>query len=164
MIKKFVSLVALSVVLVSETATIAPKAMVNVNSYCPSCIAENTDPETNEDAERHKDKDKDKCKEKCGHHKHDIQMLSQEQILKLLSESEKKELKEICDCVNSGKELSKSQMKTLHSLKEKVGKCILGDKDFKEFKKLMKKSKDDSLNEDEKCKLQEYLKKIKEAK
>ena len=162
MIKKFVSLVALSVVLVGETAMLAPKAMVNVNSYCPSCIADNTDPTENGESERHKDKEKDnKCKDKCDHHKHDTQMLSQEHILKLLSESEKKELKEICDCVNSGKELSKSQMKTLHSMKEKVIKCILGDSDFKEFKKLMKKGESGSLSDDDKCKLEGYLKKIK---
>lgn len=163
MIKKFVSLVALSLVLVSETAMIAPKA-VTANSMCPNCVAETEKPsETTEDS-RHKDKDKDKKEDKCEDRvKHDVKILSKDCYLKLLTEDEKKDLKEICDCVNSGKELSKDQVKKIESLKEKIAKSVLGDKDYKEFKKLLKQEKHSKLCDEDKAKLNEYFKKLRDA-
>ena len=71
-----------------------------------------------------------------------------------------KALGEINKCLQENNDLSKDQIKKLISLKNKIAKCKLGDKDYEKFKELLKKSKKDCLNDDEKKELDGYLKKI----
>ena len=87
-------------------------------------------------------------------------MLSKAENLKLLSDDDKKALGEINKCLQENNDLSKDQIKKLISLKDKIAKCKLGDKDYAKFKELLKKSKKDCLNDDEKKELDGYLKKI----
>lgn len=90
----------------------------------------------------------------------DIKMLSKAENLKLLSDDDKKTLGEINKCLQENNDLSKDQIKKLISIKDKVAKCKLGDKDYAKFKELLKKSKKDCLKDDEKKELDGYLKKI----
>lgn len=152
MIRKYISAIALSLALVSGSS-VATSAIVEDPT---STIRVNApEAEKKADESRHH-------KEKCGkeHAKEDIKMLTNAENIKLLCEDDKKALEEINKLLLENNELSKDNIKTLLTLKEKVAKCKLGEKDYKKFKDLSKKEKKESLNCDEKKELEGYLKKI----
>lgn len=102
---------------------------------------------------KEKDKDKDKDKHEDG--------IFNEQNLKYLSPEQKKQLKEIKECKDSGKKLSEDQEKALHSIVDCIIKGKLGEEKYKDFKSLMEKKKNGSeLTEAENKKLKEYRKTI----
>lgn len=150
MIRKYVSVVALSLALISGSSTLAPKAMDTPNENNVKI----SETEEKEDESRHKPK---MGKE---HAACDIKMLTCPENMKLLSDEDKKALEEINNCLKENKDLTKDHIKTLMALKDKVAKCKLGDKDYKRFKELMKNEKKGCLKEDEKKELDGYLKKI----
>ena len=148
MIKKLVTLVALSVVLVNESAMITSNALESPNETVHYSITSTSN----------------EHKPKCDcHEKHDIEMLCKESNKKLLSEDEKKALCEIEKCIKDEKELSQEQKKALYCMKEKIVKAKLGDKDYEKFKCLLKKEMDgEKLSNDEKTALNDYMKKLKD--
>ena len=157
MIKRYVSAIALSLALVSGSSAIIASAVEypNETTTVTATESEKKDAEKKEDESRHH-------KHKLGKERaaEDIKMLSKAENLKLLSDDDKKALGEINKCLQENNDLSKDQIKKLISLKNKVAKCKLGDKDYAKFKELLKKSKKDCLNDDEKKELDGYLKKI----
>ncbi|MBS5926913.1 MAG: hypothetical protein KIC66_07480 [Clostridium sp.] len=157
MIKKYVSAIALSLALVSGSSAIIASAVESPKETTTVTApeSEKKDAENKEDKSRHH-------KHKCGKERaaEDIKMLSKAENLKLLSDDDKKTLGEINKCLQENNDLSKDQIKKLISIKDKVAKCKLGDKDYAKFKELLKKSKKDCLKDDEKKELDGYLKKI----
>ena len=157
MIKRYVSAIALSLALVSGSSAIIASAVEypNETTTVTATESEKKDAEKKEDESRHH-------KHKLGKERaaEDIKMLSKAENLKLLSDDDKKALGEINKCLQENNDLSKDQIKKLISLKNKIAKCKLGDKDYAKFKELLKKSKKDCLNDDEKKELDGYLKKI----
>ena len=155
MIKRYVSAIALSLALVSGSSAIIASAVEypNETTTVTATESEKKDAEKKEDESRHH-------KHKLGKERaaEDIKMLSKAENLKLLSDDDKKALGEINKCLQENNDLSKDQIKKLISLKNKIAKCKLGDKE--KFKELLKKSKKDCLNDDEKKELDGYLKKI----
>lgn len=143
MIKKTTTLIALSITLLGAMPISA--TTLNSNKFCPNCMA---------DSEQ-------KNKPELSQIKCDIKMLSSTKSLEILSEDEKKDLKEINTCIEQNTDISKSQLKKIMKMKDKVAKCILGEKDYDEFKKLLKKDKDDCLSNEEKEKLNSYMNKLK---
>ena len=157
MIKRYVSAIALSLALVSGSSAIIASAVEYPNET------------TTVTAREFEKKDAGNKEDESRHHKHklgkeraaeDIKMLSKAENLKLLSDDDKKALGEINKCLQENNDLSKDQIKKLISLKNKIAKCKLGDKDYAKFKELLKKSKKDCLKDDEKKELDGYLKKI----
>ena len=137
MIKKLITLTVMSTAIISGSFNIIPKALT-IN-YCPKCNIEtmNIDEDIITD-----DIEKEEItinKESKTSYKEDIRMLSCDKYLKYLSDEDKKYLKEINDLIENDKELSKSQQKTLISIKDKALKGIINDKDNKTFKKFIKK-------------------------
>ena len=157
MIKRYVSAIALSLALVSGSSAIIASAVEypNETTTVTATESEKKDAEKKEDESRHH-------KHKLGKERaaEDIKMLSKAENLKLLSDDDKKALGEINKCLQENNDLSKDQIKKLISLKNKIAKCKLRDKDYEKFKELLKKSKKDCLNDDEKKELDGYLKKI----
>lgn len=157
MIKRYVSAIALSLALVSGSSAIIASAVEypNETTTVTATESEKKDAEKKEDESRHH-------KHKLGKERaaEDIKMLSKAENLKLLSDDDKKALGEINKCLQENNDLSKDQIKKFISLKNKIAKCKLGDKDYEKFKELLKKSKKDCLNDDEKKELDGYLKKI----
>jgi len=114
-------------------------------------IAEESSFLSNKDKE--KDKEKDKSKHEDG--------IFNEENLKYLSSDQKKQLKELKACKDSGKKLSEDQEKTLHSLVDCIIKGKLGEEKYKDFKCLIEKKKNGTeLTEAEDKKLKEYRKMI----
>lgn len=152
MIKKFITIVALSIALISETSMIATKA-IEVHNPNSASVVEPTKDEVKE-GHRHKHK---MGKE---HAACDIKLLTSPENMKLLSEEEKKSLEEIDKCLKSNKDITKDQVRTIMALKDKVAKCKLGDEDFKKFKELMRKERKGGLSPEEKAQLDGYFKRI----
>lgn len=143
MIKKIITLTALSITLMGTISI--PTVALTSNKLCPNCIANS----------------EQKNKPELNQIKCDIKMLSSSKNLEILSEDEKKDLKEINTCIEQNADLSKSQFKKIMKMKDKVAKCILGEKDYDAFKELLKKDKDNCLSQEEKEKLNSYMTKLK---
>ena len=76
---------------------------------------------------------------------------------KYLSSDQKKDLLKIKKCKDNGDTLSKEQAETLQSIIDCIIKGKLGDKNYEEFKVLMKKKKsNETLTEKEDKQLKEY--------
>lgn len=150
--KKIVSLVALAAIISSQSLMISAKALSNPNLTNATTVAEECN-----------DKECDKCNKNKKHLKEDVKYLSKKENQCLLSEEQKKELKNICNCLDEKKELSDDQITLILSMKETVEKAKLGEKDYKKFKELLEKEKDKKckLTDEEKSQLKEYFKKIK---
>ena len=131
MIKRYVSAIALSLALVSGSSAIIASAVEypNETTTVTATESEKKDAEKKEDESRHH-------KHKLGKERaaEDIKMLSKAENLKLLSDDDKKALGEINKCLQENNDLSKDQIKKLISLKNKIAKCKLGDKDYEKLK------------------------------
>ena len=130
MIKRYVSAIALSLALVSGSSAIIASAVEypNETTTVTAPESEKKDAGNKEDESRHH-------KHKLGKERaaEDIKMLSKAENLKLLSDDDKKALGEINKCLQENNDLSKDQIKKLISLKNKIAKCKLGDKDYAKF-------------------------------
>ena len=130
MIKRYVSAIALSLALVSGSSAIIASAVEypNETTTVTATESEKKDAEKKEDESRHH-------KHKLGKERaaEDIKMLSKAENLKLLSDDDKKALGEINKCLQENNDLSKDQIKKLISLKNKIAKCKLGDKDYENY-------------------------------
>lgn len=163
MIKKFVSAIALSLSIMAVSPTLVSAAIEYPNE-APTAVEEAQKKEAEdvkEEDARHKDKDK--CKDKKVNKdmiKEDLKLITSEGNLKLLTDEEKKAIDDISKCVADGKEISKDHIKVIIKIKDKIAKEKLGEKDYKKFKELLKKDKKESLCDEERKQLEEYLLKI----
>lgn len=163
MIKKFVTLVALSIAMVNGAYSInvlasePPDKSIYTSEEENSKISESK-PKCPCNEDKKEDKKKDTKKE-CKIND-DIKMLNKDCNKKLLSDDEIKSLDKISKCVKDKKEITEEEKKFINCLKDKVAKAKLGDDCFKKFQELLKKDNDNKLSEDEKKELKGYIKKI----
>lgn len=148
--KQFIKFLSASLAIISCIATAPQIAMAETSA---NIITVRTAEESSDLVNEHKEKDKAK-----DDHKHGDGIFSEEN-LKYLSTEQKKQLKELKECIDSGKKLSEEQEKILHSLIDCIIKGKLGEEKYKDFKCLMEKKKSGSeLTEAESKKLKEYKK------
>lgn len=150
--KQLIQYLSTSLAIIACISAVPESAMAEtVSNDVTVQIAEESSFLSNKDKE--KEKDKDKSKHEDG--------IFNEENLKYLSSDQKKQLKELKACKDSGKKLSEDQEKTLHSLVDCIIKGKLGEEKYKDFKCLMEKKRSGSeLTEAENKKLKEYRKMI----
>lgn len=148
--KQLIQYLSTSLAIIACISAVPQSAMAETASNDVTAqIAEESSFLSNKD----KEKDKDKSKHEDG--------IFNEENLKYLSSDQKKQLKELKACRDSGKKLSEEQEKTLHSLVDCIIKGKLGEEKYKDFKCLMEKKRSGTeLTEAEHKKLKEYRKMI----